>query len=96
MKQEYTRRNVVIAGLGVVAASALGIVGWSAWAQNAGTATCAGCLTTAAANPVKGTSTPDMANEAIQRSKARTAKLQGNGQPERFGSEEPFTYDPTK
>ena len=92
MKQEYMRRRLIIAG--ALAAAVFGIAGSWAWAQNAGTTSCAGCLTTAAANPVKGTATPDMIKEAIQRSKARTAKLQGNGQPERFGSEEPFTYNP--
>ena len=94
MKQGYTRRNVMITG--VLAASVLGIAGSSATAQNAGAPGQGGVLTTRAANPIPGTATPDMINEAIQRSKARTVKLQGNGTPERFGSEEPFTYDPTK
>jgi hypothetical protein len=38
--------------------------------------------------------TPDMINEAIQRSQARAAKLKQRGIPEQFGSEEPFTYNP--
>ena len=94
MKQEYTRRRAMIAG--VLAASAVTVAGSSAWAQNAGTTTSGGILTTASQNPIPGTATPDMINEAIQRSKARTTKLQNNNVPERFGSEEPFTYDPTK
>jgi len=94
MKQEYTRRRAMIAG--VLAASVVPVAGSCAWAQNAGTTTSGGILTTASQNPIPGTATPDMINEAIQRSKARTTKLQNNNVPERFGSEEPFTYDPTK
>jgi hypothetical protein len=37
-----------------------------------------------------------MIAEAIQRSKARSDKFQAMGRPEQFGSEEPFTFDPTK
>jgi hypothetical protein len=44
------------------------------------------------------TATPQMIDEAIQRSQARTAKAVPTatsvGTPERFGSEEPFTYVP--
>jgi len=94
MKQDCTRRTAMITGALVASVSAL--AGWRAWAQNAGTTSPAGVLTTRAANPIPGTSTPDMLNEAIQRSQARTAKLKNNNVPERFGSEEPFTYDPTK
>lgn len=39
---------------------------------------------------------PKMIEEAIQRSQARTEKARTMGKPERFGSEEPFVYDPTK
>jgi hypothetical protein len=35
-----------------------------------------------------------MIDEAIQRSQARTQKLNELGRPEQFGSEEPFTYIP--
>ena len=38
--------------------------------------------------------TPQMIDEAIQRSQARAAKAAATGQPELFGSEEPFTYVP--
>jgi len=34
---------------------------------------------------------PQMIDEAIRRSQARTAKERGQGIPEQFGSEEPFT-----
>jgi len=37
-----------------------------------------------------------MVNEAIQRSQARAAKAQQFGTPERFGSEEPFVYNPAQ
>jgi len=37
-----------------------------------------------------------MEQEAIQRSKARSTKLETQGTPEEFGSEEPFTFDPTQ
>jgi hypothetical protein len=44
------------------------------------------------------TSTPAMIDEAVQRSQARTAKAvptaTSAGTPEKFGSEEPFTYKP--
>jgi hypothetical protein len=42
------------------------------------------------------TATPDMVNEAIQRSEARAAKAKQTGTPETFGSEEPFTYNPAQ
>lgn len=44
--------------------------------------------------------TPEMIDEAVQRSQARTAKAAPTatsaGKPEQFGSEEPFTYVPGK
>jgi hypothetical protein len=41
-------------------------------------------------------STPRMVSEALQRSKARHDKFLANGTPEKWGSEEPFVFDPTK
>ena len=55
-----------------------------------------GILTTSSATKPPATATPDMINEAIQRSKARSEQLRLNGIPERFGSEGPFVFDPTK
>ena len=55
----------------------------------------AGTLTTAATAP-KGGSTAAMVQEACQRQRARTAKFVNCGTPEAFGSEEPFTFDPSK
>lgn len=40
--------------------------------------------------------TPQMIDEAVQRSQARAAKATTLGRPEQFGSEEPFTYVPGK
>jgi hypothetical protein len=37
-----------------------------------------------------------MIQEACQRQRARTAKFLQSGIPEQFGSEEPFTFDPSK
>jgi len=49
--------------------------------------------TTAKTKPT--TATADMVNEAIQRSQARAAKEAQSGTPQQWGSEEPFTYNPT-
>jgi hypothetical protein len=47
--------------------------------------------------PRKPTSaTPQMIEEAIQRSQARSAKARDRGVAEQWGSEEPFTYVPGK
>jgi len=54
----------------------------------------AGDLTTASTAP-KGGATAAMAQEACQRQRARTAKFVHCGVPETWGSEEPFTFDPT-
>jgi hypothetical protein len=37
-----------------------------------------------------------MIQEACQRQRARTARFVQSGIPERWGSEEPFTFDPSK
>ena len=42
------------------------------------------------------TATPQMIDEAIQRSQTRSAKARASGVPEQWGSEEPFTYAPGK
>jgi len=39
---------------------------------------------------------PQMIEEAIQRSQARSANLRDRSVPEQWGSEEPFTYVPGK
>jgi len=40
--------------------------------------------------------TPEMIEEAIERSKARTERFKATGEPEQFGSEEPFRLNRTK
>jgi hypothetical protein len=95
MKQEHTRRKSITAG--VVAVAAFAIVGPSASAQDSTTTSTtsslsAGNLTTASGKVTS--ATEQMIQEACQRQKARTEKFQKFGIPERFGSEEPFTFDP--
>jgi hypothetical protein len=42
------------------------------------------------------TATPQMIDEAVQRSQARSRKERDQRVPEQFGSEEPFTYVPAQ
>jgi hypothetical protein len=96
---------MIINSLGAAAAGALGFIfiGSPAPAQTATgqtatsqTATSQPTATaTVLAKRKKPTSaTPPMIDEAIQRTQARAAKAAATGQPEEFGSEEPFTYVP--
>jgi len=67
----------------------------AAWAQTPSTtATAPQAAAAAARKPT--TATPQMIEEAIQRSQARSAKARDSGTPEQWGSEEPFTYVPGK
>ena len=97
MKQMHIPRRLMLSGS--VAAAAFAVAGLSAAAQTATTAAttsaapAAGALTTRSAAP-KGSSTPQMVQEACQRQKARTAKFLQSGIPEQWGSEEPFTFAP--
>ena len=101
MKQECTPLKLMIAG--AAAAVAFVITAPSASAQTTSTSTAtststsAGVLSTsidAATRKPRATATPEMIDEAIQRSKARSDKLRTTGTPEQFGSEEPFTFVP--
>jgi hypothetical protein len=94
MNQMYTKRVIARAAVTVGFAFAAA----SAAAQTAETTATAAPLatTTAVKKQPAAEATPEMIAEAIQRSKARTEKLNTMGKLERFGSEEPFTYDPTK
>lgn len=49
---------------------------------------------TAVKQKPRATATPEMVNEAIQRSEARAARERTSGVPQKWGSEEPFTYNP--
>lgn len=88
-----------ISGALIVVAAVL--AGGAASAQTSTTSSSAGVLTTSAttsATTVKKkptSATADMVNEAIQRSEARAAKEAAGGTPQKWGSEEPFTYNPT-
>jgi hypothetical protein len=88
MKQPYTRRKLMIAGTAVAAACA--VAGPPASAQTTTTSTA-----TAVKKPPT-SATPQMIQEAIQRSHARSEKLRTEGKPEQWGSEEPFTFDPNR
>ena len=74
--------------------------GASASAQTATTTTTPTPSTTTAPAPTAAiktkpsSATPQMIQEAIQRSQARSAKFQATGVPEQWGSEEPFTFNP--
>jgi len=97
MKQMHIPRRLMLSGS--VAAAVFAVAGLSASAQTATTTAtttstaAAGDLTTKSAAP-KGSSVPQMVQEACQRQRARTAKFLQSGIPEQWGSEEPFTFDP--
>ena len=88
MKQVRTLLKLTIAG--ALVAAAFAATGPSASAQ-----TTTSTASTAKKKPPT-SATPEMIKEAIQRTQARAAKLRDSGIPERFGSEEPFTFDPNK
>ena len=96
MKQMHIPRRLMLSAsvMAMLAASGL-----SASAQTAtpttstSTTRSAGDLTTSSTAP-KGGATAQMIQEACQRQRARTAKFVQSGVPERWGSEEPFKFDP--
>jgi hypothetical protein len=91
---ERTRRAVNWMIAGGAAATALGIAASSASAQDATTTDTSTSTTTTRAPRTE--ATPQMIEEAIQRSQARTEKLRTLGRPEHWGSEEPFTFNPSR
>jgi hypothetical protein len=102
-KTMKSRRTILtLMGAGAAGALAFTSVASPAAAQTAtSTATGQGVIAAPAPGAKKPTTaTPAMIDEAIQRSQARTAKAvptaTSEGTPERFGSEEPFTYVPGK
>ena len=62
--------------------------------SSAGVLTTSSTGTTSTVKKKPTSATADMINEAIQRSEARAAKEAATGQPQQWGSEEPFTYNP--
>jgi hypothetical protein len=102
-KTMKSRRTILtLMGAGAAGALVFTSAASPAAAQTAtSTATSQGVIAAPAPGAKKPTSaTPAMIDEAIQRSQARTAKAaptaSSAGTPEKFGSEEPFTYVPGK
>ena len=94
MKHMHIPRRLMLSG--GVAAAVFAVAGLYALAQTTTTTSrTAGVLSTSATAP-KGSATPAMIQEACQRQRARTAKFLQFGTPEQWGSEEPFTFDPSK
>jgi len=96
-----TRTQFLISGALALAATALASITASAQTSTtSSTTSSAGVLSTsstATGTTVKKkptSATADMINEAIQRSEARAAKEAATGIPQKWGSEEPFTYNP--
>jgi hypothetical protein len=92
-----TRRTILnLMGTGAAGTLALALVASPAAAQTA----TGGVIAPTVGTKKPTTATPQMIDEAIQRSQARTAKAAPTatsaGTPEQFGSEEPFTYVPGK
>src|SRR5262245_39859255 len=95
MKQTRALANLLLASS--LAGALLAVAGLSAWARLAatGTTTSTPTASTALRTKPKPTTASDlMVQEACQRQKARTAKFLQFGVPEKFGSEEPFVFDP--
>ena len=90
MKRACASLKRAIAGATVVAAAA--IAGLPASAQT----TSPSPSTSMTIKTPRTTATPEMIEEAIERSKARTERFKATGIPEEFGSEEPFRLKRTK
>ena len=90
MKRACASLKRAIAGATVVATAA--IAGLPASAQT----TSPSPSTSLTIKTPRTTATPEMIEEAIERSKARTERFKATGIPEEFGSEEPFRLKRTK
>ena len=75
----------------LISAAVVGVIPF-ALSASAQTTTTQPAATTTLKKPTS--ATPQMIDEAIQRSQARSAKFRDQGVPEQWGSEEPFTYLP--
>ena len=90
MKQALTLSLAI-----AVAALAVATVSAQTTSSPAGVLTTATPTTTSTGVKKKPTTaTPEMINEAIQRSEARAARETATGRPQQWGSEEPFAYNP--
>jgi ABC-type transport system substrate-binding protein len=97
MKKVQASLKLMISGAVVVAALAIADLSASAQTGTTSTTTPTAPTTLSPLTPLrnKPTSASDqMVQEACQRQKARTEKFKLLGVPEKFGSEEPFTFDP--
>jgi hypothetical protein len=95
MQEETMRTRRTI--LNLLGTAAAGTLAFALIIQPAAAQTAAGQAATApAAKKKPTTATPQMIDEAIQRSQARSTKAAATGTTETFGSEEPFTYVPGK
>jgi hypothetical protein len=95
-------RTLMLSASGAVMAAWLIMTGMASaqtmTTTSTSTTSSSGVLSTSSATATKKkptSATPDMVNEAIQRSEARAAKEAASGVPQKWGSEEPFTYNPT-
>jgi ABC-type glycerol-3-phosphate transport system substrate-binding protein len=92
-QEEFMKTHTSVIAGALAIAFALAVP--PASAQDATTS--ASSTTTTTSTSTRSTSaSPDMIKEAIERSQARTEKARATGTPEVFGSEEPFSYDPTR
>ena len=93
MRQTHTPLKRVVA-VGTLLAAAYAVAGLSASAQDATTSTTTPSTSTSPSTTKvrvpRTTATPQMIDEAVQRSKARHKNYLLNGKPEQWGSEEPF------
>lgn len=97
---QYARVLFPLATAGAIAGAAILLYSTTASAQEAAiSSTTSELNSTSSSTKIRRPrteATPDLISELIQRSKARTEKAITTGKEERFGSEEPFTYDPSK
>lgn len=87
-------RSMILTGLAGAMASLVVASTCSAQMATDPATTTTATTTPAAVIRKPATATPQMIDEAIQRTQARAAKFRDFGIPEQFGSEEPFTYKP--
>jgi len=80
-------------GAGVLGVIPFALSGSAQTTTTTTTTTTTPTAVTAAPKPPT-SATPQMIDEAVQRSQARAAKFRAQGTPEQWGSEEPFTYVP--
>jgi hypothetical protein len=94
MQEETMKKRMIFNWMGAAAAGTLALtfIVSPAPAQTATSQPTA----TAFAKKKPSSATPQMIDEAVQRTQARAAKAAATGKPEEFGSEEPFTYVPGK